>query len=468
MLYLPAQALTPAIQFATTILWTHLLDPVAFGVVAFVIAGQEAVAWAAITWWSMFVLRFRQRHAAEGDVRLRQMDSRVAFVSVAVMMALTAPMLALIGQALNTPLLLAAASYFILRTLLAHYSEWARADHQIAAYSAAQLVASFVGSALSVAVILVEGPSPALVIAAQTVAQALALALLFRQAGLRFGLGRFDRAIFDEALRYCSPLVISGLTGWIAPNCIRVLVQHWDGVVGLGLLSVGWGLGQRIAGVLSMLFTAAAYPLAVSNLESGDRRGALAQVSLNGVFLLALLAPAVAGAAMLSEPLVTLLIAEQFRATTIVVLPIALLAAAIRAVRAHVSDQTTLLLQKTGFTMWICIGEALANIILCALGLHFGGVVGATIGVVIGTSLSTVASFAYTFALGLPSPSTFTLARIVVATGIMCAALTLLPAPVGAVAVTATILFGAAVYALVIALTFPECRSVVGRRLKRA
>lgn len=468
MLYLPAQALTPAIQFATTILWTHLLDPTVFGVVAFVIAGQEAVAWAAITWWSMFVLRFRRRHAAEGEARLRQMDARVAFVSVGVMVALTAPTLALIGQATNTPLLLAAASYFILRTLLAHYSEWARADHQIAAYSAAQLVAAFVGSALSIVVVLARGPSPALVIAAQTVGQALALGLLFHQTRLQAGVGRFDRAIFGEALRYCAPLVISGLTGWIAPNCIRVLVQHWDGVVGLGLLSVGWGLGQRIAGVLSMLFTAAAYPLAVSNLESGDQRGALAQVSLNGVFLLAVLAPAVAGATMLSDPIVTLLIADQFRATTIIVLPIALLAASIRAVRAHVSDQTTLLLQKTAFTMWICIGEALANILFCALGLHFGGVVGATIGVVAGTSLSTIASFVYTFALGLPAPAPFTLARIGVATAIMCAALTLLPTPVGALAVTASSLYGAAVYALVIALTFPECRSVVGRRLKRA
>lgn len=469
ILYLPAQFLTPAAQFATTVIWTYLLSPEAFGVVAFVIASQEAAAWAAVTWWSLFMMRFRRRYAALGEGRFQDMDRRVISASVVALFVLTAPILALIGQASDAPLFLAAASYFVLRSLLIHYSEWARAEHKIAAYSIAQLMSALLGSGLSIAAILLLGPSPAVAIAAQAVGQLAAIVALCVQTGLRPGLGAFDRQIFADALRYCGPLVVSGVSGWAAPNCIRILVQYWGGAESLGLLSVGWGLGQRIAAVLAMLFTAAAYPLAVSHIESGDRRGALGQVSLNGVFLLAILAPATVGAALLSEPLVELMIAEPFREMTVVVLPIAILAASIRSLRVHVSDQATLLVEQTTFTLYVCVFEALASILFCAVGLYVDGVVGAAIGVVAGTTLSTIVSFAFTIGvLGLPAPAPGTLLRILLATGIMGEALMLTPAPVGAMAVTAKIIFGAALYATLIFATFPECRAFAGRRLRQA
>ena len=37
LLYAPAQFLPSLVQFATTVLWTHLLDPTAFGLAAFVL-----------------------------------------------------------------------------------------------------------------------------------------------------------------------------------------------------------------------------------------------------------------------------------------------------------------------------------------------------------------------------------------------------------------------------------------------
>ena len=60
-----------------------------------------------------------------------------------------------------------------------------------------------------------------------------------------------------------------------------------------------------------MLLTAAAFPLAVKHMENGDRRGALLQISLNGVLLFG-----VAGDGRPSRSrnrIVNLLIAENFR-----------------------------------------------------------------------------------------------------------------------------------------------------------
>ena len=77
LLYLPAQVLGPFVQFAVIIAWTHLLDPAAFGVVTFVIAAQELTALFGIVWWSLYVLRFRQRYEGADEERFRAMDVRM-------------------------------------------------------------------------------------------------------------------------------------------------------------------------------------------------------------------------------------------------------------------------------------------------------------------------------------------------------------------------------------------------------
>ena len=350
ILYIPAQLFPPLVQFATMIAWTHLLHPAAFGITAFVIAAQEFTTLIGITWWTLFMLRFRARFDASGDERFRLMDNLVAVFAVSAQIALTLPMLWLAGAPADWAVFISAAGFFIFRTILSHYAEWARSHHHIGVFTAAQLIGSGASSALSIAALMIIGPFPFVALGSLAVGYALGLVVLLKRTNLRVRVGRFDREIFKNAMRYSLPLIVSGIFGWVAGNSIRALVQFSDGAVGLGLLSVGWGLGQRIAAVLAMLLTAASYPLAVGQMESGDREGALEQVSLNGVFMLALLAPAMAGVTLLSSPLVTTLIAAQFREATIAILPIAFLAAGIRGLRIHTSDQTMILLENTRAT----------------------------------------------------------------------------------------------------------------------
>jgi O-antigen/teichoic acid export membrane protein len=350
--------------------------------------------------------------------------------------------------------------------LLSHYGDWARADHAIGAYTTGQIVGAVVGSALSIVAILVFGPLPAVVLAAQALGQAIALALVFKQTNLQLGLGVFDKQLFGDVRRYAAPALIGGIIGWAAGNVIRVLVQYMDGAVALGLISVGWGLGQRIAGVLAMLLTAAAYPLAVKHLEAGDRKGALEQVSFNGLLLFGVLLPTSIGALLLSEPIVTLLIAEKFRATTIVILPIALCAASLRFLRLHTCEQTLLLLERTQITMYITMFESTLNVALCALGLHFFGYWGAAAGMMIGSAITCVGAFAYCFAkLGLPPPPATTVLRVVLACAAMAALVKMLPVAPTALSLAVTILAGAATYAFALAVLFPPIRTLFARRL---
>jgi O-antigen/teichoic acid export membrane protein len=186
-------------------------------------------------------------------------------------------------------------------------------------------------------------------------------------------------------------------------------------------------------------------------------------VSLNSVFLLTFLTPTVAGAALLSSPLVTIMISAQFQEMTIMVLPIAILAAAVRALRVHTSDQTMILLERTRITMYAKLFETVVNVVFCAIGLYFGGIVGAALGVLAGTIAACIASFAYSFlGLGLPAPSGGTLMRIVLATGVMSVVVRLMPAPVNSMTLLLTIAVGATAYAGMIILTFGECRAMIG------
>lgn len=463
ILYFPAQFFPPLVQFATMVAWTYILEPAGFGTVTFMVAAQEFTAMLSVTWWSLFVLRFRARFAELEDTRFRLMDNLVVACAITAQVALTMPMLWLGGASFDVAIFVSAAAFLISRTVLNHYCEWARSSHLIGLFTTSQLIGNVVGSGLSIAALLLLGPLPAVALAAQAVGNTLALVVLFNRAKLRFRLGRFDPAIFRDAMRYGAPLIVSGVLGWVAVNCIRLLVQYSEGAVGLGLLSVGWGLGQRIAGVLSMLFVGASYPLAVSNLERGDRPGALAQVSLNGVFLLTVLAPTTAGVALLSAPLVNLMIAMQFREATILILPIAILAAVVRALRIHTSDQTMILLERTRVTMHMNILEAGANVVFCAVGLHFGGIAGAALGVLAGTTLASVVSFAYAFLrLELPVPSALTFMRILLATAVMSECVRLMPTAATVSSLVVTIAAGAVVYAGMIILTFPECRTMIG------
>lgn len=468
ILYLPAQFLPPLVQFATTVVWTHLLDPATFGFVNFIISVQEIVAFAGLTGWTLFVLRFRERFRERSKERFVAMDQRMAVLSALLQIALAPAVLFLLELPLDAATVAGTAAYLVTRMLVAHYSDWARADHAIRAYSLAQLVGSVAGAVLSIVAIMTFGPTAAVVLIAQAIGQALAVAALVLTKQIRFGLGAFDWDLFGELRRYAAPILIGGLIGWGAANIIRVLVQYMDGPVALGLISVGWGIGQRIASVLAMLLTAAAYPLAVKHYENGDRKGALAQVSFNGLLLFGVLLPAVIGLTSLAEPVVTLLIAEKFRETTVVVLPIAMCAASMRFLRIHTCEQTMYLVERQGLALYVLIVEAVLNVLFCAVGLYIGGFAGAAAGMLVGTLVATIGSFAFCFTkLDLPAPSAASILKICAASCVMGLVLSFLTVAPRSLSVATAIFVGASIYAALILAFFPEIRALIAQRVQR-
>jgi O-antigen/teichoic acid export membrane protein len=471
-LYLPAQLIGPGFQFVAAVVWTHWLAPDAYGVLAYVLALQELASVSCLLWWSQFMLRHIQGFSGrEERARYQRAENVVLLASALAQVLVSIGVLAAMHVRMTTPLVIATSLYTVARTIVMHVAERARAEERIGLYTTAQLVGPIAGFAIGLALVEGVAATPASAIGGLAVANIAVLAGLWIWMGLGLSVAAPDRAILARAISFGAPLVVSGAIAWASPNGIRVIVDHFQGATAVGLVSVGWGLGQRFASVMAMTVTTAAFPLAVGHLRAGRRAEALEQISLNAAILFGLMAPATAGVLLLTPDLVHLAIAPTFRASTLAILPIAALAGSVRNFRMHYCDQVFLLFEQTKTTVVIAAVEAVVTLALCWAGLIWGGLAGAAFGCLIGAILAALYCLILAMVRNqLPIPGMH-MARILAATAIMAGALRLVPwdaAPVPLlVRMIAEAILGIVVYALGLAALYPG-ESRKGARWLRA
>ena len=293
-------------------------------------------------------------------------------------------------------------------------------------------------------------------LAGYALAQIAAIGLVAPLLGVGRHPRRLEHGLVRRAMTYGLPLLVSGLFDWIGLNGIRFIVEWEMGAKGVGLLAVGWGLGQRGPAVAAMLVTAAAFPLALAQARRGGHKDGFAQLSRNGALLVAALAPAVAGLHAISKPLVELLVAAPFHDATMAILPLAVLAGALRNVRLHFADQTFLIAERPGLVAVVDGAEAVVAVVSAWIGLRYGGLVGAAMGAALGTAISATVSFLIaTLKFGLVIP-VGAIARIVMASGVMWLALQEMPQPASIVGLVAEIVLGATIYGVLLAALHPR------------
>jgi O-antigen/teichoic acid export membrane protein len=112
-----------------------------------------------------------------------------------------------------------------------------------------------------------------------------------------------------------------------------------------------------------------------------------------------------------------------------VILPIATLTAALRALRIHTGDQMGLLLERTGTMMAFNAADAALSVALTAVGVAVGGMAGAAIGTLAAAAILLAATSFYIVRRLHFRPATGALARIGFATLAMAAVLVIAPQP---------------------------------------
>lgn len=457
LLYLPAQVLGPLFQFISILAWTHFLSPVEMGVFALVVAVQELAYVATTFWFTLYTMRYHDPDATPA-VKRALLDTELMVLCAASLATLgIVLMLPLVtGIPWSTELSLASAAYAISRGLVTHLSDRARTEHDTATYSVLQISWPVLGLAFGVALVVWGREDAVHVLWGYTLAQLFSLAI----ALVRLEFGRnpllYAREAIEKGLHYGLPLLIGGVFIWLANNGLRFVVELRESAAAVGLVTVGWGLGLRVAAFAAMLVTAAAFPVAMKRAREEGMDAGQAQLERNGVLLLAILAPASAGLVAIGTPFISLVVAEEFRAVTIAVLPWAILAGAIRNFRIHFAEQIFLLHERTRVPLWNDAIDAVLSLAGVALGLWLGGLPGAVAGAAAGAAVSLAVTLAagwsaYRFAFPLDA-----LWRIAFATAAMVAAVELIPLESTPLSLAGAVIAGGAVYSVALAAVYPD------------
>jgi O-antigen/teichoic acid export membrane protein len=477
--YLPAQLIGPLTQFATAIVLTHYLGAGDYGHTMLIFAAQELVFLASISWWTFYMLRYgaaesgdptQAPHVATRATYVATERSVLLFATIGQLIATLAIVIVVEPKA-SLLFFLAACIFATTRSYLNFLAEFARKHAAIGAYSLAQILPPLAGLIACVALFAFHAASPESVLIIFAAAQFAVGATVGWRLKILPKFGSCDRTILAAALAFGLPLVLAGGASWLAQHGIRVIVEMGAGAVALGLLSVGWTLATRLANVAAMVVTAAAYPLAVRAMEAGDEAGARRQLETNSALLLGVIAPATFGVFAITEPLTMLLIAPEYHAATIAILPLAMAGAAIRNLRMHGWDQILLLYEKPRSMLMVSIADGILTMIGAGGGLYFGGIVGAVLGTVIATILVTGGTLAYLrarFDLGVPI---WQFIRVLIASGAMYVLLRALPGfgiagkPEWA-SLALAVVIGMAAYGFALIVLFPELVRLVLAKLR--
>jgi O-antigen/teichoic acid export membrane protein len=454
LLYLPAQIIGPLMQLVAMVVWTHLVTDHTLGIITLVIATHELLQIGFLAWWSQFALRFFGRFQATDDAgRFYRTENAVLSASVVAQGAIVVViLLGVVAPGADWPLIAATVAYVVTRTLSLYISERARVSGQIGIYSVQQIVGPAAGFAVGWILIELLGPAPEWVLAGYAAAQLVAVVLVLPGLAFSARIRSPDRNTLKAALQYGVPLIIGGALSWLGLNAPRFIVNEVMSVAAAGLFAVGYGLGQRAAAVAAMLVTAAAYPIAVKTMEQKGSDAAMRQLADNGALLLAVLVPTVTGVFALRQEVVALLIAEPFRATTLAILPLSVLAGGIRSARAHFCDQVFLLHSRTQLAMLVMGVDAVAAVILGVTATLAWGLVGAAVASAAAAAIAAVASLGLAvvrFRLRVPWAHA---TRIALASTAMAACLSLLPDARNIALLICYVGLGAAVYLLVLIL----------------
>jgi O-antigen/teichoic acid export membrane protein len=444
LLYLPAQLVGPLFQFVAVLAWTHWLLPTDYGLIALIFALQELAFTLCMSWWTHYTIRYLPGLPDRGAYARSEFTMLALAAAGQVPVVLTA--LWLTSHLGSADLLLATIAFTVSRALNTHLGERARALGDVATYTIVQMAGPVLGFGLGLALMPVWHGAAA-VLTGFAIVQVAILPLLAWRLDLRLRLHRpIDRALLRAALRYGGPLLAAGGFGWICLNGIRLVVEHIDGLAQVGLLSVGWNLGQRLIAVAAMLVTAAAFPLAVGETAQRGAEAGVAYIGRTAPLIIGILMPATIGLVIVSEPLTRSFVGAEFQAATLIVLPLATIGAAIRNLRMHTVDQVFMIAERPGFLLVLNIIEAAATTVLSIVGLLLGGLGGACLGVVVATALSAlyglaVARFRHGFSISIEP-----VIRITAAAGIMAGIVLLDIYPDGVLGLAVQIAAGGLVY----------------------
>lgn len=462
-IYILGRAVPGVLGFATAMLLTWFLAPDALGLygmgMAVVVLGNNIL----FEWLAISVMRWHETHQGEP-----------AFLPTVLVLFAGMGLLPLLLLALATVSGLAgrhaAFAWIVLFGIVAYgWFEFAArlqvCRFQPVRYLAMSLVRSglMLAGATLVAYLTRSGTATLLVsFVAMAAAGCLFLADLGR--GALSPWRRFDPALAREFVAYGVPaglsMILSGLTTSVTPIMLGAL----SGTAAVGAYTVAFTLVQNTLLVIAAGISSAIFPLAVRAAESGDAPAAQTLLSRNCTLLLALLLPAGVGLSLLAPEIAEVFVGPEYREVLVRTVPWLAACAVLMAMRATHLDYAFHLGKRTGLLLRVVAVAATVNVALGAALIPRWGPVGAAAAMACAFAVALVhAAILAKRAYPMPMPIREA-CGVVVATGLMAAAVETTPAAPGILALLAQVTVGIVAYAAVLVVldALTPCRVLGG------
>lgn len=448
--YLPANIVQGVVGFLAIVIFTRLLSPEDFGRYALAFSVMTLAHVAVFSWLEAAMARFWAAQGDGADLAGHFASLyRAAFILTALWLPATAVVAALLPVDPMFRLALAVGlAGAPIRCLSKLGQERFRAAGEVAKAARLDMAVAVGGLVIGVAFALI-GAGGAAPLAGLALAPLAALPFVLpgelRQA--RAGVVTAQR--LKSYAGYGYPIAASLALTVVLASTDRFLLAAFMDEAAVGAYHASYSIANRTLDVLFLWLGSAGQPALVMALERGglERLREAAREQASTFFLIGV--PAAVGVALVARPLAEVLIGEELRAAAAQVTPWIALSALLYGLTAYYFGQAFTLGRKTKRLLLAMAVPAVVNVLLNLILIPRFGVLGA--------AWSTAASFGVgllaTMAMGrrvVPLPIPWdSLARCLVAAGIMAAVVWRLPAIGGALELALDASVGAAVYAAV-------------------
>ncbi|AQR62126.1 polysaccharide biosynthesis protein [Brevundimonas sp. LM2] len=445
--YLPANIVQGLVGFGAIVVFTRLLSAEDFGRYAIAFSVMTLVHVGTFSWLEASMARF---WAAEQDQGLADHFATL-YRATALMTAAILPLAALglwlapIGEGLKLAIGIGLAGIPI-RALAKLAQERFRAAGEVGKSATMDIGVTLTGFLIGAGCALL-GVGAASPLVGLAVAPLLALPFVLpgelRRA--RGGVHHRDR-LFGYA-RYGYPIAAGLGLSLIMASTDRFLLEIFMGPAAVGAYHAGYSLSSRTLDVLFIWLGAAGTPALIGAWERGSREAFMTAAREQASTFLLIGLPAAVGVALVARPLADFMIGEDLRGVAASVTPWIALSALLSGLTSYYLSQAFVLGRRTDrLLLTLCI-PALSNVILNLILVPRMGVMGAAVATTTSFGIGALASITMGRGIvAMPIPWT-TLSRCGLASGLMAAAVLLLPAPGGILELGLKAGGGALVYA---------------------
>ncbi len=177
-------------------------------------------------------------------------------------------------------------------------------------------------------------------------AATLCMTLLDGREWLKISLRYFDRDLLIAIMRFGLPLTISYGLAFIIAASDRFLIEYFRGSAEVGIYAAGYMLTDRIITILFVAVSLPSFPLLTNVMENEGHIPARLQTYNNGIMVLMLALPTLAGLLLAKEQLASVAIGSQFRDGAIQLIPWIAIASFFNGLSTHYFDHVFYLAKK--------------------------------------------------------------------------------------------------------------------------